>query len=29
VSSWKTDLDDAEFAADVIIDCAGRARRNP
>ena len=27
VSSWKTDLDDAAFAADVILDCAARVRR--
>ncbi len=26
VSSWKTDLDDAAFAADVILDCADRVR---
>jgi hypothetical protein len=26
VSSWKTDLDDAVFAADVIVDCANRVR---
>ena len=26
VSSWKTDLDDARFAADVILDCAHRLR---
>jgi glutamate/tyrosine decarboxylase-like PLP-dependent enzyme len=26
VSSWKTDLDDAVFAADVILDCADRVR---
>ncbi len=26
VSSWKTDLDDAAFAADVILDCANRVR---
>lgn len=26
VSSWKTDLDDAGFAADVILDCASRVR---
>jgi glutamate/tyrosine decarboxylase-like PLP-dependent enzyme len=26
VSSWKTDLDDAVFAADVILDCAIRVR---
>ncbi|MDP9463966.1 MAG: hypothetical protein M3P52_05030 [Actinomycetota bacterium] len=24
VSSWKTDLDDAVLAADVILDCASR-----
>ena len=24
VSSWKTELDDATFAADVILECAGR-----
>jgi glutamate/tyrosine decarboxylase-like PLP-dependent enzyme len=28
VSSWKTDLHDAEQAADVIIQCAGRARNH-
>lgn len=28
VSSWKTDLDDATFAADVILDCASRLRRS-
>jgi glutamate/tyrosine decarboxylase-like PLP-dependent enzyme len=28
VSSWKTGVDDATFAADVILDCAGRARRS-
>jgi glutamate/tyrosine decarboxylase-like PLP-dependent enzyme len=27
VSSWKTDLADAEFAADVIVQCAGRIVR--
>jgi glutamate/tyrosine decarboxylase-like PLP-dependent enzyme len=26
VSSWKTDLDDAAFAANTIIDCASRVR---
>jgi hypothetical protein len=26
VSSWKTTLDDAAFAADVILDCVGRVR---
>ena len=26
VSSWKTDLDDAVFAADVILECADRVR---
>jgi glutamate/tyrosine decarboxylase-like PLP-dependent enzyme len=26
VSSWKTDLDDAAFAADAILDCANRVR---
>jgi glutamate/tyrosine decarboxylase-like PLP-dependent enzyme len=26
VSSWKTDLDDAAFAADVILECADRVR---
>ena len=26
VSSWKTDLDDAAFAADVILECARRVR---
>jgi glutamate/tyrosine decarboxylase-like PLP-dependent enzyme len=26
VSSWKTDLDDAAFAADVILECADRIR---
>jgi glutamate/tyrosine decarboxylase-like PLP-dependent enzyme len=26
VSSWKTDLDDAAFAADAILDCADRVR---
>ena len=26
VSSWKTGLDDAAFAADVILDCADRVR---
>jgi glutamate/tyrosine decarboxylase-like PLP-dependent enzyme len=26
VSSWKTDLDDARFAADAILDCAERVR---
>jgi glutamate/tyrosine decarboxylase-like PLP-dependent enzyme len=26
VSSWKTDLDDAALAADVILDCAGRVQ---
>jgi glutamate/tyrosine decarboxylase-like PLP-dependent enzyme len=26
VSSWRTSLDDAEFAADVILECAGRVR---
>ena len=29
VSSWKTDLDDAAFAADAILDCARRARSAP
>ena len=24
VSSWKTDLEDASFAADVLLDCAAR-----
>ena len=27
VSSWKTDLDDAVFAADVILDCTDRVRQ--
>ena len=26
VSSWKTDLDDAAFAADAILDCAAGVR---
>ena len=26
VSSWKTSIDDATFAADVILECAGRVR---
>ena len=26
VSSWKTGIDDATFAADVILECAGRVR---
>jgi hypothetical protein len=26
VSSWKTDLDDADFAADAILDCAARVQ---
>jgi glutamate/tyrosine decarboxylase-like PLP-dependent enzyme len=29
VSSWKTNLDDAAFAADVILDCARRLRHQP
>jgi glutamate/tyrosine decarboxylase-like PLP-dependent enzyme len=29
VSSWKTDLDDATFAADVILECAARVRARP
>jgi hypothetical protein len=29
VSSWKTDLEDASFAADVILDCADRVRSRP
>jgi glutamate/tyrosine decarboxylase-like PLP-dependent enzyme len=28
VSSWKTDIDDAEFVADVIVECADRVRHN-
>jgi glutamate/tyrosine decarboxylase-like PLP-dependent enzyme len=28
VSSWKTDLDDAELAADVILECAQRVHQN-
>jgi hypothetical protein len=28
VSSWKTDVDDASFAADVILECATRLRPN-
>jgi hypothetical protein len=27
VSSWKTGIDDARFAAEVILDCAGRVSR--
>jgi hypothetical protein len=27
VSSWRTDLDDAAFAADVILDCARRVHQ--
>ncbi len=27
VSSWQTDLDDAQYAADVILDCAARIGR--
>jgi glutamate/tyrosine decarboxylase-like PLP-dependent enzyme len=29
VSSWKTDLDDASFAADVILECASRVHVAP
>ena len=28
VSSWKTGPDDAAFAADVILECAGRVSRS-
>ncbi len=28
VSSWQTDLDDAQYAADVILDCAARIGRH-